>query len=57
MSMKTKMIYVSPMVKVTRVILEGGIAAQSVVRSIDVMDWEDEQGDHPENNADIVLPF
>ena len=52
-----KKVYVPPSVTVTRVILEGYIAALSVVRSVDVTDWEYEQGDLPENNADIILPF
>ena len=55
--MKTKRMYVSPSVKITRVVLEGSIAVQSVVQSINVQDWEYEQDDLPENNADIVLPF
>ena len=51
-----KMIYVPPMVEVTTIILEGGIAVQSPVRTIKVEKWEI---DEPtlENNADIVLPF
>ena len=57
MGMNKKKIYVLPSVKIARVILEGCIAVQSVVQSINVKDWEYEQADLPENNADIVLPF
>ena len=55
--MKKKMIYVAPSVRIARVILEGCIAAQSVVTSVKVMDWQYEQADLPENNTDIVLPY
>jgi hypothetical protein len=55
--MDKKMIYVVPSVKVSRVTLEGCIAAQSVVRSVEVMDWEYDDPNSPDNNADIFLPF
>ena len=53
-----KMIYVPPTVEITRIVLEGGIAVQSPVRTVNVEKWDlSDSPDQPENNADIILPF
>ena len=53
-----KMIYVPPTVEVTAIVLEGGIAVQSLVRTINVEEWDtSDNPDQPANNADIILPF
>ena len=52
-----KMIYVPPTVEVTTIVLEGGIAVQSPVRTINVEKWDIDDPDQPANNADIILPF
>ena len=51
-----KMVYMPPVVEVTRVILEGVITA-SPVRSVNVNDWTEEGPEDSSNNADVWLNF
>jgi len=55
MKLKSKKSYVPPVVNVTNVVLEEGIAAHSVIQSAELENWSYEGSDIPENNSDIWL--
>ena len=56
MNNKTKMIYVSPTVVITRVVLEKGIA-MSTVNKVELNPWVEEGPEVADNNSDIYLNF
>ena len=57
--MKTQETYESPVVKLTRVVLEAGIAQAPVSIGVQLHDWEDggELGDNPGDGGDIYLIY
>ena len=55
--MEKKMIYVPPTIVVTRVVLEGNIAAISVNKKIDVESWVNDPEPNVNTNDDIWVNF
>jgi len=54
-NVKEKRFYVPPTLEVRQMILEGNIALQSPVKSVELKPWAEESFDVTENNSDIWL--
>ena len=53
-----KKIYILPTIELISVRLEGDMAVQSPVRTVNVEKWDtSDDPSQPENNTDIILPF
>ena len=55
--MEKKMTYVPPTIEVTRVVLEGNIAVQSVAKTIELKQWESDPEAGINDSADIWVNF
>ena len=55
--MNKKMRYLPPNIEIIQVVLEGNIAAQSVIKKIDVENWIDDPEQGTNDNADVWVNF
>jgi hypothetical protein len=55
--MEKKMMYVPPAIVVTRVVLEGNIAAMSFKKTVDVESWVNDPEPNVNTNDDIWVNF
>ena len=49
-----KMVYVSPIVEVTRIVLEGNIAVQSLIQEVELKNWDYEDSESDVNNSSDI---